>query len=147
GAEIYDENGSTVLGKVTSGGPSPCLKKNIAMGYIPRSHAFKSGTPLLVKVFVYIETKDSYAIKSPDFSKFAASIFNGLVGSGSPKSEYIAIQIDFKVHTGPQITAFQMVISSSSAGLNKRISGPKCRWISLSSVASRLEVRILIITL
>ncbi|PVU87414.1 hypothetical protein BB560_006491, partial [Smittium megazygosporum] len=51
-------------------------------------------------VFVYIETKDSYAIKSPDFSKFAASIFNGLVGSGSPKSEYIAIQIDFKVHTG-----------------------------------------------
>ncbi len=38
GADIADSDG-TVIGKVTSGGPSPSLGKNIAMGYVPPSHA------------------------------------------------------------------------------------------------------------
>lgn len=48
GAEIADVNGA-VIGRVTSGGPSPSLGKNIAMGYVPPSHA-ALGTALQVIV-------------------------------------------------------------------------------------------------
>ncbi len=48
GAEIADAEGR-VIGKVTSGGPSPSLGKNIAMGYVPPSHA-ALGTALQVIV-------------------------------------------------------------------------------------------------
>ncbi len=48
GAEIADDAG-TVIGRVTSGGPSPTLGKNIAMGYVPPSHA-ALGTALKVVV-------------------------------------------------------------------------------------------------
>ncbi|MFN3353633.1 MAG: glycine cleavage system aminomethyltransferase GcvT [Brevundimonas sp.] len=48
GAEIADADGQ-VIGKVTSGGPSPTLGKNIAMGYVPPSHA-ALGTELEVIV-------------------------------------------------------------------------------------------------
>ena len=37
------------VGEITSGGFSPCLKKNIAMGYVDKSVA-KAGTPLRVEV-------------------------------------------------------------------------------------------------
>ncbi|KAI7862265.1 aminomethyltransferase, mitochondrial-like protein [Spinellus fusiger] len=48
GAEILDGEGN-IIGKVTSGCPSPCLKKNIAMGYVQNGF-HKKGTPLTVKV-------------------------------------------------------------------------------------------------
>ena len=48
GAEIADADGN-VIGKVTSGGPSPTLGRNIAMGYVPPSHA-ALGTELKVIV-------------------------------------------------------------------------------------------------
>ena len=48
GAEIADIDG-TVIGAVTSGGPSPTLGRNIAMGYVPPSHA-ALGTELKVIV-------------------------------------------------------------------------------------------------
>ena len=48
GAEIADADGN-VIGKVTSGGPSPTLGKNIAMGYVPPAHA-ALGTALKVIV-------------------------------------------------------------------------------------------------
>jgi len=48
GAEIADADG-TVIGTVTSGGPSPTLGRNIAMGYVPPSHA-ELGTALKVVV-------------------------------------------------------------------------------------------------
>jgi aminomethyltransferase len=48
GAEIADADG-TVIGKVTSGGPSPTLGKNIAMGYVPPAYA-ALGTGLTVIV-------------------------------------------------------------------------------------------------
>ncbi|XP_038628260.1 aminomethyltransferase, mitochondrial [Tachyglossus aculeatus] len=38
-----------VIGAVTSGCPSPCLKKNVAMGYVDGDHS-KPGTPLQVEV-------------------------------------------------------------------------------------------------
>jgi aminomethyltransferase len=47
-AEILDTAG-TVIGEVTSGCPSPCLKQNIAMGYVKHG-LHKSGTELQVKV-------------------------------------------------------------------------------------------------
>ncbi|CAG8466635.1 2612_t:CDS:2 [Paraglomus occultum] len=47
-AEILSESGETI-GKVTSGGPSPSLKKNIAMGYV-KSGYHEQGTDLQVKV-------------------------------------------------------------------------------------------------
>jgi len=48
GAEIADTDGK-VVGKVTSGGPSPSLGVNIAMGYVPPGLA-ELGTPLRVIV-------------------------------------------------------------------------------------------------
>jgi aminomethyltransferase len=48
GAEIVDQEGKSV-GKVTSGCPSPTLKKNIAMGYV-QDGLHKSGTELQVVV-------------------------------------------------------------------------------------------------
>ncbi len=48
GAEIANADG-TVIGKVTSGGPSPTLGRNIAMGYVPPTQA-ELGTELKVLV-------------------------------------------------------------------------------------------------
>ncbi len=48
GAEIADEDGN-VIGTVTSGGPSPTLGRNIAMGYVPPAFA-ELGTELKVIV-------------------------------------------------------------------------------------------------
>jgi len=48
GAEIADADGN-VIGKVTSGGPSPTLGRNIAMGYVPPKYA-DLGTDLRVIV-------------------------------------------------------------------------------------------------
>ncbi|KAI9008964.1 hypothetical protein CLU79DRAFT_840000 [Phycomyces nitens] len=48
GAEILSKDGQ-VIGKVTSGCPSPCLKKNVAMGYVQNGF-HKRGTALDVKV-------------------------------------------------------------------------------------------------
>lgn len=48
GAEIADADG-TVIGRVTSGGPSPTLGKNIAMGYVPPAFA---GLGTALKVIV-----------------------------------------------------------------------------------------------
>nr|KAF6310059.1 hypothetical protein mMyoMyo1_000649 [Myotis myotis] len=39
----------TVIGAVTSGCPSPCLKRNVAMGYVLSEYS-RPGTPLLVQV-------------------------------------------------------------------------------------------------
>jgi aminomethyltransferase len=48
GAEIADMDGN-VIGKITSGGPSPTLGKNIAMGYVPPALS-EIGTELKVLV-------------------------------------------------------------------------------------------------
>ena len=48
GAEIADADGN-IIGKVTSGGPSPTLGKNIAMGFVPPAFA-ALGTELKVIV-------------------------------------------------------------------------------------------------
>ncbi|MDO1558431.1 glycine cleavage system aminomethyltransferase GcvT [Brevundimonas sp. 2R-24] len=48
GAEIADEDGN-LIGQITSGGPSPTLGKNIAMGYVPADKA-ALGTALQVIV-------------------------------------------------------------------------------------------------
>lgn len=47
-APIMNKDGE-VIGKVTSGVPSPCLKKNIAMGYV-QTGFHKQGTELNVQV-------------------------------------------------------------------------------------------------
>ncbi|TPX71157.1 aminomethyltransferase [Spizellomyces sp. 'palustris'] len=48
GAEIFNVEGESI-GKITSGCPSPVLKKNIAMGYV-KNGFHKQGTELQVKV-------------------------------------------------------------------------------------------------
>ena len=48
GAEIADADGN-IIGKVTSGGPSPTLGRNIALGYVPPAFA-ELGTDLKVVV-------------------------------------------------------------------------------------------------
>ncbi|XP_064483631.1 aminomethyltransferase, mitochondrial-like [Ornithodoros turicata] len=46
---IYDESGTNRLGEVSSGCPSPSLKANIAMGYVPTAYS-KVGTRVKVEV-------------------------------------------------------------------------------------------------
>ena len=48
-AEIYDATGETLIGEVTSGTFSPCLKKPIAMGYVETGN-HKNGTEIMVKI-------------------------------------------------------------------------------------------------
>lgn len=47
--EIYDATGETIIGEVTSGTFSPCLKKPIAMGYVSTPNA-KNGTEIMLKI-------------------------------------------------------------------------------------------------
>uniref|UniRef100_A0A5F9DGF4 Aminomethyltransferase, mitochondrial n=1 Tax=Oryctolagus cuniculus TaxID=9986 RepID=A0A5F9DGF4_RABIT len=49
GLEVVDNALLALQGTVTSGCPSPCLKKNVAMGYVPLEYS-RPGTPLLVEV-------------------------------------------------------------------------------------------------
>ncbi|KAF0515737.1 glycine cleavage system T protein [Gigaspora margarita] len=60
-AEIYNSD-DELIGKVTSGGPSPTLNKNIAMGYV-KSGFHKSGT--LLKVKVRNKLQDAKIVKMP----------------------------------------------------------------------------------
>ncbi|KAG6416485.1 hypothetical protein SASPL_123915 [Salvia splendens] len=59
--EIQDEKGQNI-GEVTSGGFSPCLKKNIAMGYV-KSGNHKNGTKL--KIVVRGKSYDGSITKMP----------------------------------------------------------------------------------
>ena len=59
---IFDEGGATDIGSVTSGCPSPVLKKNISMGYVRREHA-KVGTK--VKLEVRNKLVDGVVVKMP----------------------------------------------------------------------------------
>lgn len=47
--EIYDATGENLIGEVTSGTFSPCLKKPIAMGYVATAHA-KADTEVMLKI-------------------------------------------------------------------------------------------------
>jgi len=47
--EIYDATGETLIGEVTSGTFSPCLKVPIAMGYITTPHS-KESTDVMLKI-------------------------------------------------------------------------------------------------
>jgi aminomethyltransferase len=47
--EIYDEAGEALIGVVTSGTMSPCLKRPVAMGYVESAHA-KAGTKVTVDI-------------------------------------------------------------------------------------------------
>ena len=49
GARIFTADGSSEVGRVTSGIPSPTLGKNIAMGYV-RNVQHKKNTELAVEV-------------------------------------------------------------------------------------------------
>eukprot|EP00897_Mesotaenium_endlicherianum_P001794 jgi/Mesen1/1642/ME000135S00635 len=60
--EIMDEAGKEVVGEVTSGGFSPCLKKNLSMGYI-KSGLHKAGTA--IKVNVRGKINDAVITKMP----------------------------------------------------------------------------------
>ncbi|KAL3851866.1 hypothetical protein ACJMK2_015567 [Sinanodonta woodiana] len=62
GTEIYDETGKKVIGKVTSGCPSPSLKQNVAMGYV-ESTFIKTGTK--VKFEVRKKMVDAVVAKMP----------------------------------------------------------------------------------
>ncbi|CAH9099629.1 unnamed protein product [Cuscuta epithymum] len=61
-SEIQDEDGQANIGEITSGGFSPCLKKNIAMGYI-KSGLHKAGTS--VKISVRGKPYDGVVTKMP----------------------------------------------------------------------------------
>jgi aminomethyltransferase len=47
--EIYDATGETLIGEVTSGTFSPCLKKPISMGYVSTPNS-KEGTEIMLKI-------------------------------------------------------------------------------------------------
>ncbi|KAL2341299.1 hypothetical protein Fmac_009239 [Flemingia macrophylla] len=60
-SEIQDEGGNNI-GEVTSGGFSPCLKKNIAMGYV-KSGLHKAGTK--VKIIIRGKSNEGVVTKMP----------------------------------------------------------------------------------
>ncbi|KAL4312456.1 hypothetical protein GQ457_01G043100 [Hibiscus cannabinus] len=60
-SEIQDEKGNNI-GEITSGGFSPCLKKNIAMGYV-KSGLHKAGTK--AKILVRGKAYDGVVTKMP----------------------------------------------------------------------------------
>lgn len=60
-SEIQDEQGNNI-GEVTSGGFSPCLKKNIAMGYV-KSGLHKPGTK--VKILIRGKANEGVVTKMP----------------------------------------------------------------------------------
>ena len=60
-SEIQDDKGKGI-GEVTSGGFSPCLKKNIAMGYV-KSGSHKAGTK--VKFVIRGKAYDGVVTKMP----------------------------------------------------------------------------------
>ncbi|XP_076447614.1 aminomethyltransferase, mitochondrial-like [Babylonia areolata] len=62
GAVIYDGSGEKSIGQITSGCPSPSLKKNIAMGYVERDFG-KNGTT--VKIEVRKKLHDAVVSKMP----------------------------------------------------------------------------------
>ena len=62
GADIYDADGKKVIGKVTSGCPSPSLKMNVAMGYVERDFG-KNGTA--VKFEIRKKLYDAEVAKMP----------------------------------------------------------------------------------
>ncbi|KAK7102867.1 aminomethyltransferase, mitochondrial-like [Littorina saxatilis] len=62
GAVIYDSNGVKVIGKITSGCPSPTLKQNVAMGYVKKDFA-KNGTN--VKIEIRKKLHDAQVAKMP----------------------------------------------------------------------------------
>lgn len=62
GTAIYDEAGEKQIGHVTSGIPSPSLKKNVAMGYVAAEYA-KAGTN--VKFDVRKRKIDAQVTKMP----------------------------------------------------------------------------------
>jgi aminomethyltransferase len=47
--EIFDATGETLIGEITSGTFSPCLKAPIAMGYVSAANA-KVGTEIMLKI-------------------------------------------------------------------------------------------------
>lgn len=47
--EIYDSSGEELIGEITSGTFSPCLKAPIAMGYVTTSNS-KNGTEVMLKI-------------------------------------------------------------------------------------------------
>ena len=62
GTRILDESGSTDVGYVTSGCPSPSLKQNVAMGYVDVAHA---GVGCRVKFDVRRRLIDATVAKMP----------------------------------------------------------------------------------
>ncbi|KAG5011430.1 hypothetical protein JHK82_023627 [Glycine max] len=60
-SEIQDEGGNNI-GEVTSGGFSPCLKKNIAIGYV-KSGLHKAGTK--VKIIIRGKSNEGVVTKMP----------------------------------------------------------------------------------
>jgi len=59
---MYDESGSKIIGQLTSGCPSPFIKKNIAMGYV-KTEFSKNGTR--VKLEVRQKMVDAVITKMP----------------------------------------------------------------------------------
>ena len=49
GTKVFDESGSKQIGELTSGCPSPSLKKNISMGYVETPFS-KVGTKVQFEV-------------------------------------------------------------------------------------------------
>ena len=62
GCEIYDANGEQKIGHITSGCPSPSLKKNVAMGYVEKG---KSKVGTAVKLLVRNKMVDAEIAKMP----------------------------------------------------------------------------------
>ena len=78
GAEILGPDSEEVIGKVTSGCPSPSTGANVAMGYVPRKY-IKAGTKLRVKVRGKVRNAE---VKKMPFVE--SKYFRGEAGTTAP---------------------------------------------------------------
>ena len=66
GYNIVQDGDGDVVGTVTSGSPSPTLKKNIGLGYVPKSLAKRGST---FGIAIRSKVIDAVVVKTPFYKR------------------------------------------------------------------------------
>ncbi|KAJ3343167.1 hypothetical protein HDU93_009717 [Gonapodya sp. JEL0774] len=133
GAPILNLSGEGV-GKVTSGGPSPSLRKNIAMGYVPAELA-KLGTELKVEVrgkryggvvvkMPFVPTKID---KGPGAKRYTLPVSPRRTISGPPPTHLIQ-RLDHRAENASDQTSRSLLVSDADMSFDSPQRNLKDLW-------------------